>query len=502
MRRPLLLLPTLFVAACTAEPAFELDVSILVDPAQDPLADAFDVRLLFRYPGGVVHERTVPAHGGDAAVEDLPPGEDVVLVVQGIGREAGNEVVVALGRSAPFTLGPDAGAAAVFVARPDSITQLPFELEQPRAFATATWTPGDRVVVVGGGDWDSDSIAPVELLGADTSRPYAPLGESIGDLDRIGHAAFWVGSRGGAWDAQVAVFGGTRGAGIDSLAGAWDAGIDRIALIDPAAATLTEADEPLPVPLMDSRIVETDQGLLALVGGYFSDGAAATYATRIYLVDPRGEDPEWMSEPVIVPREQHAVTAIPGELEARFLVTGGFQSEQGLDGSGALWSGAPAVDATPLPAGSLVIPRARHRATLLGSGKVLLTGGATGAANSTSLGTPLGEAELFDPDDGQFTQVPSGLTVPRQRHVATAIAGDRVLICGGQGPAGNAEPSCEIYQAGTGIFEPFDGVLDPGGPGVAVAEYPDGRRLFVGGAELPGAPGGGLSLYMPPSFVD
>lgn len=502
MSRTLSTAAALSVAGCTSVPAFELNLDVLVDPLQDPLADAHTVRILLHYPGGVVEERTVDPHGGDALIEDLPEGEGVVVVMQGIGRELDREVVVALGRSAPLSLGPDGASGAIFVARPDSLSRLPFDLVEPRAFAQAVWTPGDRVLVIGGGDWDDDSVNAVELLGADPLRPYAPATESVGELDRIGHNARWIGERGGGWDNRVAVFGGTTGAGTDTLAGGWENGTAAIDLIDPLTGAIEAGAASLPVPLMDSRIVETDQGLLALVGGYFTADAEASYADRIYLCDPSELEPGCEGEPTVQAREQHEVTSLPGQLDARFLITGGFRSGTGLDGSAAVWSGAPAVGAESLGAGVMALPRARHRATTLGSGRVLITGGSTGTSSTTSPGTPLSSAEVFDPAGMEFTQLPASMIVARQRHVATVIPGDRVLLCGGQGADAAALASCEVYQAGTGIFEPFDGVLDPGGPGTAVVEYPDGRRLFVGGAELPGAPGGGLTLYMPPAFVD
>ncbi len=78
----------------------------------------------------------------------------------------------------------------------------------------------------------------------------------------------------------------------------------------------------------------------------------------------------------------------------------------------------------------MTVSRHDHTATLLASGKVLITGG-----YDTSY-TRLFTAELYDPDSGSFS--PTGdLTAPRAGHIAILLADGTVLIVGG-GPA-NAE---------------------------------------------------------------
>jgi hypothetical protein len=77
------------------------------------------------------------------------------------------------------------------------------------------------------------------------------------------------------------------------------------------------------------------------------------------------------------------------------------------------------------PAGSMLTSRSVHAATLLTTGKVLVTGGGSGGP-----GNILATAELYDPASGTF--VPAGnMETERMEHAATLLANGAVLITGG-----------------------------------------------------------------------
>ena len=100
------------------------------------------------------------------------------------------------------------------------------------------------------------------------------------------------------------------------------------------------------------------------------------------------------------------------------------------------------------PTGSLTAARANHTATLLPSGKVLITGG-DGVGSQ-----PLASAELYDPSTGMFTTAGSMTTVRTWGHTATLLANGTVLIAGGSDKESVYEPlaSAEIYDPSTGKF--------------------------------------------------
>ena len=79
--------------------------------------------------------------------------------------------------------------------------------------------------------------------------------------------------------------------------------------------------------------------------------------------------------------------------------------------------------------GSMAESRARHTATLLLDGKVLVAGGF-----GSQFGT-LGSVEVYDPASGEWSQVGS-MAVRRVFHTATLLPGGRVLVVAGVGGGG------------------------------------------------------------------
>src|SRR5690349_5571235 len=74
--------------------------------------------------------------------------------------------------------------------------------------------------------------------------------------------------------------------------------------------------------------------------------------------------------------------------------------------------------------GNLNVGRFDHAATLLPSGKVLVTGG------TTTSNTVLASAELYDPVAGTWATTGS-LNLARLSHTSTLLANSKVLVAGG-----------------------------------------------------------------------
>ena len=133
------------------------------------------------------------------------------------------------------------------------------------------------------------------------------------------------------------------------------------------------------------------------------------------------------------------------------------------------------------PTGEMTTARVNHTATLLKSGKVLITGGAN---NNDPLraGGILNTAELYDPATGKFT--PTGnMNIERVNHAAALLPDGRVLIIGGVANNGEAVAFAELYNPDAGTFAKVARLTDARvSPTTTVME--NGEVLVAGGEVL------------------
>ena len=100
--------------------------------------------------------------------------------------------------------------------------------------------------------------------------------------------------------------------------------------------------------------------------------------------------------------------------------------------------------------GDMATPRAQHTATRLPDGKVLITGGEPLIDFSTGRNEPfLATAEVYDPSTQTLTRA-GDMNIPRSRHSAVLLRSGKVLIVGGT--KGLHEASAELYDPSTGVF--------------------------------------------------
>src|SRR5436190_11745543 len=115
-------------------------------------------------------------------------------------------------------------------------------------------------------------------------------------------------------------------------------------------------------------------------------------------------------------RSNHTATLLGN---GKVLVTGGFGATSNYLNSCELYD---PIANTWTNTGSLTTGRVWHTATLLPTGKVLVAGGFNG-------GQPINGAELYDPNTGTWSNGAS-LTVGRYQHIATSLANGKVLVAG------------------------------------------------------------------------
>ena len=123
------------------------------------------------------------------------------------------------------------------------------------------------------------------------------------------------------------------------------------------------------------------------------------------------------------------------------------------------------------PAGAMDEPRALHAATLLPSGKVLISGGFTYYPSLKLYSS----AELYDPATGQWSSAGSGC-VARRGHGAVLLSSGKVLVAGGH-------PANEIAE----VYDPIEGTwstvptMSRGRDYATVTVLASGRVLVAGG---------------------
>ena len=298
----------------------------------------------------------------------------------------------------------------------------------------------------------------VPALGADPSPAtgsFSPAG-SLAE-DRMMHSATLLP------DGRVLVIGG------QGWSGDWHVQLASVELWDEATQTFTGTG-----PLVEARSGHTAtlllDGRVLVVGGPGSEGILAPAELR----DPvTGVFTEIVSLSRV--GTGHTATLLR---DGRVLLVGGIPFAIGDaaaasdPASAELWD--PVTDAVS-PAGVLGEARARHTATLLPDGRVLVIGGESLVDGAY---TALGSAELWDADTGTFTPAGS-LAEARINHTATLLPDGRVLVVGGGGSSG--------WIAAAEIWDPATGAFAQSGP-LLVARWlhtatplPDGRVLVVGG---------------------
>ena len=204
---------------------------------------------------------------------------------------------------------------------------------------------------------------------------------------------------------------------------------------------------------------------------------AAISITAALSVRASGETGAWSTgDRLTTGREEHAATLLP---DRNVLITGG------TDGRGTVLASAevykPATNRWTA-ARSMATARFDHTATLLPSGKVLVAGGLVGPEPFGSLAT----TEIYDPATDSWSAA-APMILSRARHTATLLSDGRVLVVGGitlTVEAGGLFPSqpsdAEIYDpkanrwaatAPMGCYR-----LDP-----TATRLADGRVLVAGG---------------------
>jgi len=213
---------------------------------------------------------------------------------------------------------------------------------------------------------------------------------------------------------------------------------------------------------LGTRAVLLLDGRVLVAGG--AVGNAATATAEIY--DPATNG--WTTTGAMLTRRtDHSLTLLA---DGRVLVAGGALTPNGVSATekAEIFDPATGVFSATSP---LNHARARHAATLLADGRVLLVSGVDDADVLTS-------AEVFDPAAGTWTDVAEALE-GREAFTATLLPDGRVLVVGGYSQ----------NTASADVFDPILGTWQRTGDTASIRGYHtatlllDGRVLVTGGVD-------------------
>jgi len=213
------------------------------------------------------------------------------------------------------------------------------------------------------------------------------------------------------------------------------------------------------------------------VDANYSATAVAVVSTTASAFYPTGDTQE--------PRARHTATLLPN---GKVLVAGGYVYKAyclaGIDSAELYDPDAGSFSST----GTMSAPRYAQTSTRLPNGDVLITGGFTYDESTCSDMDPspaVKSAELYDHAHGSF-QPTGSMAEERGGHTATLLADGRVLIAGGgktdEGPSqlGDGASSAEVFDQATGAFT-LIGNMTAGRVGQTATLLTDGRVLITGG---------------------
>ena len=227
-----------------------------------------------------------------------------------------------------------------------------------------------------------------------------------------------------------------------------------------------------------------------LVGGGVADSNETVALSSAELYDP--STGTWTSTgSMVTPRARHSATLLKN---GQVLVSGGYCPQPTTKGCPSVFDPDGAIGAAELydPAtgtwsatGSMKTTRFRHTATLLADGKVLVAGAEHGVPDAI-----LASAEVYDPGTGKWTSTTDMITARTQQFAALLNDG-MVLMVGGIGPvsatAHDVLASAELYDARTGTWK-ATGSLNTARAQPATIELLHDGRVLIAGGDGPGDP--------------
>lgn len=362
--------------------------------------------------GAVVTSDPAGINCGAVCTAAYIKGSSVTLTATGAGFTGWSGGGCTGTGSCVVTLNSNIGVTATFRAALPTMTT-------PRAAHAAVRLTNGQVILTGG---ISESVFPNPAL--NTAELYDPTTNTFTALSarlqspRINHTATLLP------DGKVLLTGGQ----VDNIGGN---GSDSAELYDPATQTFTAISNRMTVPRGSHIAVLLPNGKVLLAGGFnmgFNDLPVAHNTAELY--EPATQTFTAISAKMTSSRSDSPAAALLPD--GKVLIAGGQRSSKG----GVILNNAelydPATQTFAAITAMMSSVRAAHTATLLSTGKVLLTGGYDFLSSAIPpTANTLRSMELYDPMAQTFTAITATLDTSRAFHEATALADGTVLLTGG-----------------------------------------------------------------------
>ena len=432
--------------------AFTINIVPIFTSAQaDMIDEASSIEVIVREKDGSETVLSMTSDDGrNYQNRDIRKLDDSELLL--VGRDDGG--VVFHGRSAPITISEGSVTAQIFVARDGEAVALP-GLPEPSAFAATVALGGGQFLRLGGS---------AEGLQVQRPRPEVTLfslrdlGTNAGEITlddgvHFGQDSGWAGLTATRLDdGRVLAAGGTQRLS-DSGGNLWGHSFatSAVTIVDPISGE-SESVAPLNHARFGHTAVLSDDGNVAVIGGFLWSGSAPTIAQFIEHYDPTTDAWTSTTASLYTGGAFHAQAHIPGE---GVMVCGG------LSASFVPTNVCQRVTTDGVVSMGPTLPQALLHASLttLKDGRLLLSGGLVASSTTAALSlqdslTATSQAWILEGDSWRAV---ASMRNARAMHGAALAPDGSVLVAGGVTQVNQDSTRDSLAYAGL-FYDPTDAI--------------------------------------------